>query len=50
MEGLIGAFLAGLEMNRLIPKPGPLMAQIEFFGGERAESVHTNIWTSAEAA
>jgi Kef-type K+ transport system membrane component KefB len=32
MEGLIGAFLAGLGMNRLVPKRGALMAQIEFFG------------------
>ncbi len=32
IEGLVGAFLAGLGMNRLIPSRGPLMRQIEFFG------------------
>jgi len=32
IEGLIGAFLAGLGMNRLIPSRGQLMHQIDFVG------------------
>ncbi len=32
LEGLLGAFLAGLVVNRLIPKTGPLMRHIEFVG------------------
>lgn len=32
IEGLIGAFLAGLGMNRLIPSKGELMRQIDFVG------------------
>ena len=32
IEGLIGAFLAGLGMNRLIPNKGQLMHQIDFVG------------------
>jgi Kef-type K+ transport system membrane component KefB len=32
IEGLVGAFLAGLGLNRLIPSGGPLMDRIEFFG------------------
>jgi len=32
VEGLIGAFLAGLGMNRLIPTSGPLMERLEFVG------------------
>jgi len=32
MEGLIGAFLAGLGMNRLVPTRGPLMERIDFVG------------------
>lgn len=32
VEGLIGAFLAGLGMNRLIPKSGSLFERIEFVG------------------
>jgi Kef-type K+ transport system membrane component KefB len=32
VEGLVGAFLAGLGMNRMIPSGGPLMSRIEFFG------------------
>lgn len=32
MEGLVGAFLAGIGMNRLVPAHGPLMERIEFFG------------------
>ncbi len=32
IEGLIGAFLAGLGMNRLVPNRGLLMERIEFVG------------------
>ena len=32
IEGLIGAFLAGLGMNRLVPTKGSLMDRIEFVG------------------
>lgn len=32
-EAIIGAFLAGLAMNRLVPAGGLLMERIEFFGG-----------------
>jgi Kef-type K+ transport system membrane component KefB len=32
MEGLIGAFLAGLGLNRLIPSRGPLMERLDFVG------------------
>lgn len=32
MEGILGAFLAGLVMNRLIPHVSPLMHNIEFVG------------------
>ena len=32
VEGLIGAFLAGLGMNRLVPSRGPLMERLEFVG------------------
>jgi len=32
VEGLIGAFLAGLGMNRLVPAKGPLMERLEFVG------------------
>ena len=32
MEGLIGAFLAGLGLNRMIPARGPLMERLEFVG------------------
>lgn len=32
LEGLLGAFLAGLVINRLIPKVSPLMNRIEFVG------------------
>lgn len=32
IEGLVGAFLAGLGVNRLVPKAGPLMERIDFFG------------------
>ena len=30
LEGLLGAFLAGLIVNRLIPKTSPLMSRLEF--------------------
>lgn len=32
LEGLLGAFLAGLAVNRLIPRTSPLMNRIEFVG------------------
>ncbi|HEU4320188.1 MAG TPA: cation:proton antiporter [Acidimicrobiia bacterium] len=32
IEGLVGAFLAGIGMNRLVPANGQLMERIEFFG------------------
>ncbi|MCR4922309.1 MAG: cation:proton antiporter [Bacteroidaceae bacterium] len=32
LEGLLGAFLAGLVLNRLIPHTSPLMNHIEFVG------------------
>jgi Kef-type K+ transport system membrane component KefB len=32
IEGLVGAFFAGLGMNRLVPNEGPLMDRIDFFG------------------
>jgi Kef-type K+ transport system membrane component KefB len=32
MEGLLGAFLAGLVLNRLIPHVSPLMNRLEFVG------------------
>lgn len=32
LEGLLGAFLAGLLVNRLIPRTSPLMNRIEFVG------------------
>jgi Kef-type K+ transport system membrane component KefB len=32
LEPIIGAFLAGLALNRLIPATSPLMNRIEFFG------------------
>jgi Kef-type K+ transport system membrane component KefB len=32
LEPIIGAFLAGLALNRLIPAASPLMNRIEFFG------------------
>lgn len=32
LEGLLGAFLAGLVLNRIIPHGGPLMSRIEFVG------------------
>lgn len=33
IEPIIGAFLAGLALNRLIPEGGLLMERIDFFGG-----------------
>ena len=32
LEGLLGAFLCGLAINRIIPHGGPLMTRIEFVG------------------
>jgi Kef-type K+ transport system membrane component KefB len=32
MEGLVGAFLAGIGINRQVPAHGQLMERIEFFG------------------
>lgn len=32
LEGLLGAFLAGLVANRLVPRTSPLMSRIEFVG------------------
>lgn len=32
IEGIIGAFLAGMALNRLIPSTSPLMNRIEFVG------------------
>lgn len=32
MEGILGAFLAGLVLNRLIPQVSPLMHHLEFVG------------------
>lgn len=32
LEGLLGAFLAGLVINRLIPRTSPLMNHLEFVG------------------
>lgn len=32
MEGILGAFLAGIVLNRLIPPSGPLMSHLEFVG------------------
>ena len=32
IEGLVGAFLAGLGVNGLAPKGGPLLERVDFFG------------------
>lgn len=32
IEGIVGAFFAGLALNRLVPNTGPLMDRVEFFG------------------
>ncbi len=32
LEGLLGAFLAGLAVNRLIPRTSPLMSYLQFVG------------------
>jgi Kef-type K+ transport system membrane component KefB len=32
IEGIIGAFVAGLALNRLVPHEGPSMERVEFFG------------------
>jgi Kef-type K+ transport system membrane component KefB len=33
IEGIVGAFFAGIALNRLVPEGGDLMERIEFFGG-----------------
>ncbi len=33
IEGIVGAFFAGLALNRLVPARSRLMEQIEFIGG-----------------
>lgn len=33
IEGIVGAFFAGLALNRLVPNEGSLMERIDFFGG-----------------
>jgi len=33
LEGIIGAFFAGLALNRLVPSGGELMESVEFVGG-----------------
>jgi Kef-type K+ transport system membrane component KefB len=33
IEGIVGAFFAGLALNRSVPNEGDLMSRIEFFGG-----------------
>ena len=33
LEGIIGAFFAGLALNRLVPTTGQLMHDVEFVGG-----------------
>lgn len=32
IEGIVGAFFAGLALNKLVPNGGPLMERVEFFG------------------
>ena len=32
IEGIVGAFFAGLALNRLVPNRGPTMGRIDFFG------------------
>jgi Kef-type K+ transport system membrane component KefB len=32
IEGIVGAFFAGLGLNRLVPTEGPLMGRIDYFG------------------
>jgi len=32
IKGIVGAFFAGLALNRLVPNEGPSMERIEFFG------------------
>ena len=32
MEGILGAFLAGLVLNRFVPHVSPLMNRLEFVG------------------
>ena len=38
MEPIIGALLAGLAMNRLIPSTSALMSRIENLSGEPADA------------
>jgi Kef-type K+ transport system membrane component KefB len=32
IEGIVGAFFAGIALNRLVPNEGPSMERVEFFG------------------
>lgn len=32
IEGIVGAFFAGVALNRIVPNASPLMARVEFFG------------------
>jgi Kef-type K+ transport system membrane component KefB len=32
IEGIVGAFFAGIALNRLVPNEGPSMERLEFFG------------------
>ncbi len=32
IEGIVGAFFAGLALNRLVPNEGPSMERVDFFG------------------
>jgi nucleotide-binding universal stress UspA family protein len=32
IEGIVGAFFAGIALNRMAPNGGPLMERVEFFG------------------
>jgi Kef-type K+ transport system membrane component KefB len=32
IEGIVGAFFAGISLNRLVPNEGPSMERLEFFG------------------
>jgi Kef-type K+ transport system membrane component KefB len=32
IEGIVGAFFAGIGLNRLVPNEGPSMERVEFFG------------------
>jgi len=39
IEGIVGAFFAGLALNRLVPNEGPSMERVEFFGAAVAVPV-----------